>query len=139
MRLTKLNCGFSPLLYDLSPLRGMPLTYLGCIVTQVFDLSPLQGMPLTELYCSSTQVSDLSPLAGMPLTLLWCQDTWGSDLSPLAGMSLTTLVFTPKSNTTGIDVIRRMKSLNQIGVNTGDRVVPPAEFWKKYDAREFSK
>ena len=139
MRLTKLNCGFSPLLYDLSPLRGMPLTYLGCIVTQVFDLSPLQGMPLTELYCASTQISDLSPLAGVPLTLLWCYDTRVSDLSPLTGMSLKTVSFTPKNITTGIDAIRRMKSLSQIGLYGGGLLLPPADFWKRYDAGEFGK
>ena len=96
-------------LADLSPLRGMPLTFLHCHNSQVSDLSPLQGiplmnlnfsftavtdlapltdMPLTHLYFCSTQVSDLSPLKGMHIAVLECYDTPLSDLSPLKGMPL---------------------------------------------------
>jgi hypothetical protein len=79
------------LLADLSPLKGMKLTSLNCMWTQVSDLSPLEGMPLTTLTCSVTSVSDLSSLRGMPLTHLHCDHTPVSDLSPLAGMRLATL------------------------------------------------
>jgi len=78
-------------LSDLSPLKGMPLTYLDCGGTQVADLSPLKQMRLTHLYCYNMPVSDLSPLKGMPLTLLHCGATQVSDLSPLKGMPLTIL------------------------------------------------
>jgi serine/threonine protein kinase/Leucine-rich repeat (LRR) protein len=70
-------------LVDLSPLRGIPLTYLNCSATKVSDVSPLQGMPLTNLLCSGTQVADLSPLRGMSLTRLFCRGTSIFDLSPL--------------------------------------------------------
>jgi serine/threonine protein kinase len=94
-RLRFLNCdGNSPhkgTLFDLSPLKGMKLTFLSCGNTQVSDLSPLEEMPLAFLNCSGTQVSDLLPLKGMPLKFLNCSDTQVSDLSPLKGMPLTNL------------------------------------------------
>jgi hypothetical protein len=43
----------------------MKLLALDCSFTQVSSLSPLKGMPLTWLSCERTQVSDLSPLTGM--------------------------------------------------------------------------
>ncbi|MGA2622049.1 MAG: SUMF1/EgtB/PvdO family nonheme iron enzyme, partial [Thermoguttaceae bacterium] len=159
MPLTSLNCGctqvsdLSPLkgmplkglaccntpISDLSPLRGMPLEGLNCEATPISDLSPLEGMPLRSLACDGTPVSDLSPLKGMPLTeLICCGSPHLSDLSPLDGMNLTTILFTPKNVTKGLDVIRQMKSLKTIGLNSHFKV-PPDEFWKKYDAGEFSK
>ncbi|MCX6901105.1 MAG: SUMF1/EgtB/PvdO family nonheme iron enzyme [Verrucomicrobia bacterium] len=78
-------------LSDLSPLQGLPLTFLACGNTRVADLTPLKGMPLTILSVDNTPVSDLSPLAGMPLTVLWCNSTKVTDLSPLAGAPLTEL------------------------------------------------
>jgi hypothetical protein len=85
-------------LANLSPLKGMSLTYLNCTDTRVADLSPLKEMPLEALFCGRTSVSDLSPLKGMPLTVLHCDNnTQVSDLSPLHGMPLRTLFvqFTP--------------------------------------------
>jgi hypothetical protein len=85
---------------DLSPLKGMPLTYLRCINTRVYDLSPLKGMSLTGLECMVTLVSDLSPLKGMPLTKLNFSATAVSDLLPLREMPLEDLAFhrTPVSD-----------------------------------------
>jgi Leucine-rich repeat (LRR) protein len=79
-------------LADLSPLKGMALTFLSCDETQVSDLSPLKGMPLTALFCNGTSVSDLSPLVGMPLTNLNCSGSQVKDLSPLQGMRLDILM-----------------------------------------------
>ena len=70
-------------LSDLSPLQGMPLTYLNCGGTAVSDLSPLTGMPLTILAVGTTKVSDLSPLQKMPLITLRCGGTQISNVSPL--------------------------------------------------------
>jgi Leucine-rich repeat (LRR) protein len=102
------------------------------------DLLPLKGMPLTRMDCSDTLVSDLSPLKGMPLTWFSCGGTKVSDLSPLEGMNLREFYFTPTNITTGIDLIRQMKSLTTIGLSW-DLRFPPDEFWKKYDAGEFNK
>ncbi len=97
-------------------------------------------MKLTILNCYRTPVSDLSPLRGMPLTLIYCQGSKVSDLSPLQGMNLTEVGFTPKDITKGLDIIRQMKSVKSIVfASTANNKLPPAEFWKKFDAGEFGK
>jgi tRNA A-37 threonylcarbamoyl transferase component Bud32 len=78
-------------LSDLTPLRGLHLTRLGCEENPVADLSPLRGMPLTNLTAGDTRVSDLSPLRGMRLKGLTLQGTGVTDLSPLKGMPLARL------------------------------------------------
>jgi hypothetical protein len=124
-------------LKNLEPLKEMPLTYLWCDNTQVADLSPLSGMPLTTLICHVTKVADLTPLKGMPLELLNCDRTLISDLSPLAGMKLKKLSFTPKPDLKGLEAIRRMDSLVEIGT-AQDKMISSKEFWKKYDAGAFT-
>ncbi len=137
MPLTALHCSFNSV-SDLSPLQGIPLTFLDCAGTKTSELSPLKGMPLMELRCGSTRVSDLSPLKRLPLARLYCHDTQVFDLSPLTGMNLTLVSLTPKNITKGLDVIRQMKSLKTIGIDSKNQW-PPAEFWKKYDAGEFGR
>ncbi|MBI5685109.1 MAG: SUMF1/EgtB/PvdO family nonheme iron enzyme [Verrucomicrobia bacterium] len=88
--LTWLYCQGNPI-RDISPIRDMPLTVLSLGVTQVSDLSPLAGMQLAVLSINDTAVGDLSPLAGMPLTTLWCNNTKVTDLSPLRDMPLKEL------------------------------------------------
>ena len=127
---------------DLAPLKGMKLGILYCHNTPVSDLSPLAGMPLTALNCSDSQVSDLTPLKGMQLPSLWFHDTLVSDVTPLEGMPLKSLRFTPANITRGIDVLRSMTTLQDLGLihaTNGVGVYTPAEFWKKYDAGEFAK
>jgi hypothetical protein len=65
-----------------------------------------------------------------------------SDVTPLAGMPLKSLRFTPANITRGIEVLRAMTTLQDLGLKhqtTGVGVHTPAEFWKKYDADEFGK
>ena len=124
---------------DLSPLRGMPLTWLNLIhSTQVRDLGPLRGMKLTFLHIGFTQVRDLEPLRGMPLKKLLLNETHVTDLKPLETMQLDLFRLTPKNITTGMDVIRQMKSLKTID-SSETQSWPAAEFWKRYDAGEFGK
>jgi hypothetical protein len=78
-------------LSDLSPLKGMHLTWLECGFTHVSDLTPLKGMPLSRLFCQCTPVSVLSPLQGMPLEGLDVTGCNVTDLSPLQGMRLKDL------------------------------------------------
>jgi serine/threonine-protein kinase len=137
MSLKGLNC-WSTQVSDLSPLTGMPLESLSCGFTMVSDLSPLKSCPLSVLLCDETKVSDLSPLTGMPLHTLFCNDAPVSDFSRLRGMKLRSVGFTPKGVTRGLDVIREMKTIETIGVNWQGKL-PPAQFWKKYDAGEFGK
>ena len=124
---------------DLSPLKGMPIKDLVINFCPVQDLSPLTGMPLKIFVCCETPVTDLSPLAGMPLKTLQFPFTNVVDVTPLQGMELENLLFTPEKITKGLDRIRRMNSLQLIGTDWNSKELPPAEFWKKYDAGEFGK
>ena len=124
-------------LTNLEPLKGMPLTSLAFDNTQVADLSPLSGMPLTSLVCHVTKVADLSPLKGMPLEELYCDQTLITDLSPLAGMKLKKLSFTPNPELKGLQAIRQMNSLVEIGT-AYDKMIPSNKFWKQYDEGAFS-
>jgi Leucine-rich repeat (LRR) protein len=126
---------------DLTPLKGIKLRMLYCHNTPVSDLTPLSGMPLTTLNCSETPVSDLTPLKGMQLTDFWFHDTPVSDLTPLAGMPLKSIRFTPANIARGIEVVRGMATLEDLGLKhqtSGSGVYTPAEFWKKYDAGGFA-
>ncbi|GIX03036.1 MAG: hypothetical protein KatS3mg113_0042 [Planctomycetaceae bacterium] len=80
-----------PGIHDLTPLQGLPLTFLALTGCPVRDLSPLRGMPLEELALEQTEVSDLSPLTGMALHTLWLNRSPVSDLGPLRGMPLGSL------------------------------------------------
>ena len=87
-----LNCGGnSGLDGDLSPLRGMRLTFLSCWGCNVTDLSPLRGIPLTALFCASNRIADLEPLKGLPLSTLHCSGNRIASLEPLHGMKLNAL------------------------------------------------
>lgn len=132
------NCG--PV-RDLTPLAGMKLTALslyGC--TQVKDFSVLKVMPLTYLSLSnSVQFRDLNLLTGMKLKALEIRGLKDiKDLSPLAGMQLTILEFDPQNIQAGMDVLRRMRSLETI-VTTGSLRFEPNEFFRRYDNGEFRK
>ena len=124
-------------LTNLAPLKGMPLTTFSCDNSQVADLSPLSGMPLKTLACQVTRVADLTPLATMPLEELYCDRTLITDLSPLAGLKLKKLTFTPKPGLKGLEAVRQMDSLVEIGTGQ-DKLIPSNEFWKKYDAGAFN-
>ncbi|MCX6907239.1 MAG: SUMF1/EgtB/PvdO family nonheme iron enzyme, partial [Verrucomicrobia bacterium] len=121
MPLTWFYCQNNPI-SDLSPLRDMLLMVLSLGITQVSDLSPLAGMKLTVLSINDTAVSDLSPLAGMPLTVLWCNNTKVTDLSPLTDMPLKELRcdFVAARDAA---VLRGIKTLSKIND------VAAAEFW----------
>ncbi|MBM4030752.1 MAG: hypothetical protein FJ291_03100 [Planctomycetes bacterium] len=137
MPLRSLNCG-STRVSDLDPLRGMTLTTLDCSGTSVSDLSPLRGIPLTCLECEGAPLKDLLPLKGMPLTTLHCATPGVADLCPLDGMKLETLSFSPNRITKGLDLIRAMKTLRRIG-RQRHYLHGADDFWKRYDAGEFSK
>jgi len=135
MPLQELDVHVNPV-SDLSPLKGMRLTKLHIYATGVGGLSPLKGMPLEELLCERTQVQDLAPLRGMPLKSISINGTGVGDLTPLEGMSLGKLLFTPSRIKKGMELIRSMKSLNEIGI-AWNMFWPADEFWQKYDAGEF--
>jgi len=138
MPLTRLDLtDHSSLRGDLSALKGMKLVELilnNC--SGLTSLKGIEGMPLTKLQCVDTSFSDLRRLKGMQLTLLYINRTKVTDLSPLQGMELETICFTPKGVTKGIQIVRGMASVQQIGIKVDD-LMPPEEFWRKYDAGDF--
>ena len=125
---------------DLQPLTGMPLRHLNISFSAVSDLSPLAGMPLNYLNIGGTRVTDLSPLAEAPLKKLYLtqrgnRTTPVSNLTPLNDLSLTDFRFDPWRITEGIDIIRKMSTITQIGMQYNG-MVPPEEFWEKYDSSD---
>ena len=140
---------------DLQPLAGMKLRKLNLMNTPVSNIEIVKTFPLNTLWIPGTQVTDLSPLAALKLESLDIQDTPVkdalvlrgmdslrrlniagseiSDLRPLAGLQLQRLVFTPERITQGLDIVRAMTSLTELGTRFETRM-PPAEFWKRMDA-----
>ena len=74
MRLSRLTLDNTKVA-DLSPLRGMPLKYLGVNGTAVSDLTPLEGAPLSRFGCAGSPVLDYSVLTTIPIQRLYC-DLW---------------------------------------------------------------
>lgn len=130
---------------DLGPLAGMrQLRSLWLNDSPVSDISPLQTVPLVSLTLAGTKVSDLSPLKGLPLKRLHVARSEVADLAPLEWLQLERFVFTPGNIEAGIEHVRNMRSLRQIGTSFGEEsegrkgdVMPPGEFWELYDAGKF--
>jgi hypothetical protein len=155
MRLEKLYLNNTPV-SDLGPLRGMPLKELMLVGTKVKDLKPLQGSPLQMLWLNNTQVFDISPLAGCPIRSLTLErtkvvdlkplskmaslkrlhigETPVSDISPLKTLQLERLIFTPENIRKGLDVVRNMKTLTEIGTTLETRM-PPEQFWSRHESK----
>lgn len=145
---------------DLSPLAGMRLKELNLVGTPVESIEPLKTSTVGTLWLQKTAVSDLSPLAGRPIESLDIQETpvrdlsvvatlrslkrlnvAGSDvtdLTPLAALQLERLIFTPSRIQRGIDVVRKMRGLNELGTDFDNRM-SPAEFWRRYDLGAFGE
>lgn len=146
---------------NLGPLRGAPLQNLNLLGTRVKDLSPLAECPLEMLWLTGCPVADIEPLRRAPLVSLTLQDTRVADLSPLANQTLqrlhiggsevtdltplatlrlTRLIFTPGKIKTGLDAVRKMTSLQELGTrfdDSADDKVPPAAFWELFDKGEW--
>lgn len=78
-------------LVDLSPLRELPVSFLGFRESKVSDLRPLAGMSVKSLCIASSTLKDLSPLRGTTITSLYLDCEQLADLSPLRDTRLTTL------------------------------------------------
>jgi internalin A len=156
MHLEELYANGAPV-RDLTPLAGMPLRMLNLYGTGVSDLAPLAGAPLKSLWLNGTGVRDVSPLARCPLVSLTLERTPVADLSPLAvcklerlhvGMSAVTdltplaamplqrLIFTPQKISRGLDAVRNMASIRELGTTLEGRM-PPEAFWPLYDQGRF--
>lgn len=156
MKIEKLYLNNTPV-NDPGPLAGMPLKELMLVGTKVKDLKALRGAPLQSLWLNGTPVSDLSPLAGCPLVSLTLEGTKVADLKPLSKMTilkrlhigqtpvsdltplrhlkLERLVFTPGNIKKGLDDVRNMKTLTEIGT-TLEMLMPANDFWSRLDQRK---
>jgi serine/threonine protein kinase len=109
----------------LAGLRLQQLSIQNCPKLQ--DLSGLKGLPLRMLNIASSTIKDLTPLAGLPLEHLQLERCLElHDLTPLAGMPLVQITLPPEV-TMGLDVLRKMPSLQTIDGR------PAAQFWKQRD------
>jgi internalin A len=145
---------------DISPLAGMPLTELMLVETHVKDLRPLRGMPIQQLWLNDTKVQDISPLGECPMVSLTLEGTAVSDLRPLAeistlerlhiagtkvkdltplkGLKLQRLIFTPNNIKAGLDIVRGMKTITELGTTLDNRM-PPKKFWQQLDQGQKSR
>ncbi len=124
---------------DLSPLAECPIKMLWLTGCPVQDISPLRRVPLVSLTLQDTRVSDLSPLKGHSLQRLHIGGTEVTDLTPLESLRLTRLIFTPGKIKTGLDAVRKMTTLQELGTrfeDGADDKMPPATFWELYDKGE---
>jgi len=155
MKLIKLYLNNSAV-HDLTPLAGMPLNELMLVGTKVEDLGPLHGAPLQFLWVNETHINDISPLTGCPLVSLTLHrtkvadltplsnmvslkrlhigETAVSDLTPLKGLALERLILDPENINHGLEIIRNMSTLTELGVTLETRM-PPAEFWAMVDQK----
>jgi tetratricopeptide (TPR) repeat protein len=121
-------------LRDLRDLADLSCTDLDLTQCPIADLAPLRGKRLKSLNLSGCRaVKDLTPLAGMPLETLSLAEVAAADFSPLAGMPLRSLIFQPQRDSKGLEVIRRMQTLERIGTKWPSTETAAA-FWKKFDA-----
>jgi hypothetical protein len=95
---------------DLSPLRGMKeLEHLNIgAAPSLTDLKPLQGLKVSSLTVYATRVENLSPLKGMPLKYLNIGHSRVKDLSPLTGMELETFIYDGGTPVKDIAVLKDM-------------------------------
>ena len=118
----------------LAGLAGMPLERLSLNRTQIKDLSPLKSMRLTMLQLDRVPVSDLRPLLSMPLTWLVLSGTEVRDVSVLKDLPLERLVLPKRTGVKGVETLKDIRSLREIGYDADDRGQAPAAFWKTFEA-----
>lgn len=119
---------------DLSPLAGMPMTGLWLNDTDVEDITILGTLPLESVTLRGTRVQDLTPFANASrLQRIHIAETRVEDLTPLADLKLTRLLFTPSRIKKGLDLVRLMPSLKEMG-DSFDSRMHPVQFWEKYEA-----
>jgi len=105
--------------------------------TEISDLSPIANNSYVSLDLQGTKVTDLAPLANMrSLQRLNISETEITDLTPLKDLALMRLIFNPKKITTGLEVIREMRSIRELDTTFDGIAKPksPAQFWEEFDA-----
>ena len=158
-KLVELRLNNSPVL-SLKGLEGQPLENLYAVGTRITEVSSLRSSNLRQLWLSESPVSDVSGLSGLPLISLTLHrtlvedvlfvrqlpvlqrlhigETLVEDLTPLAGVNLTRLVFTPSRIKRGMNVVRSLYGLREIGTvfdDGGRDLTSPEAFWSKYSSK----
>ena len=154
-KLVELRLNNSPI-QSLKGLEGQPLENLYAVGTGITEVSALRSSNLRQLWLSESPVSDVSGLSGLPLVSLTLHrtlvedvlfvrqlpvlqrlhigETLVEDLTPLAGVNLTRLVFTPSRIKRGMNVVRSLYGLREIGTvfdDSGRDLTSPEQFWKR--------
>lgn len=126
---------FKGQLYDITPLKGMPLHTFICKDNHVVDLSPLAGSKLTELTISSPDIADLSPLRGSAITKLSVYNSpFLTDLTPLEDLKIVYLIV-GYTGVTDLTPLKRMplKTLGITALEVADlqpiRHLPLESLW----------
>jgi Leucine-rich repeat (LRR) protein len=121
---------------NISALASTNLRQLWLTESPVTDLSPLEGLPLVSLTAHRTLVEDLSFVRKLPLLQrLHIGETLIEDLTPLGGLNLTRLVFSPGRIERGMEVVRSLSNLGEIGTKFDDQgkdLMPPDAFWAQF-------
>jgi serine/threonine protein kinase/Leucine-rich repeat (LRR) protein len=115
---------------NLTPLRGMPLSYLNLTGQPVSDLSALRFMPdLRRLVLENLPVSDLSltPLKGLKVEEMAIKGTKFSDMEAIKTLPLWKLAMDDRPGRE--ELYRSMKGLKEINHK------PAEEFWKEVEAK----
>ena len=158
-KLVELRLNNSPV-QSLKGLEGQPLENLYAVGTRITEVSSLRSSNLRQLWLSESPVSDVSGLSGLPLISLTLHrtlvedvlfvrqlpvlqrlhigETLIEDLTPLAGVNLTRLVFTPSRIKRGMNVVRSLYGLREIGTvfdDSGRDITSPEAFWSKYSSK----
>ena len=155
-RLVELRLNNSPV-SSLQGLEGQPLENLYAVGTRITEVSALNASNLNQLWLSESPVSDVSGLKGLPLVSLTLYRTFVSDLSfvrklpvlqrlhigdtliedltPLDGLNLTRLVFSPDRIKKGLNIVRNLHGLREIGTAFDDQrrdLTSPELFWQNF-------
>ena len=158
-KLVELRLNNSPV-QSLKGLEGQPLENLYAVGTRITEVSSLRSSNLRQLWLSESPVSDVSGLSGLPLISLTLHrtlvedvlfvrqlpvlqrlhigETLIEDLTPLAGVNLTRLAFTPSRIKRGMNVVRSLYGLREIGTvfdDSGRNITSPEAFWSKYSSK----
>jgi eukaryotic-like serine/threonine-protein kinase len=103
-------------LYDISILKGAPISELNIASCRVADLAPLRDLPLEILNTPNNPITDLSPLRGKQIKTLYLTSTMVSDLSPLTSLPLENLYLGACEKVTNLAALTQISTLESLVV-----------------------
>ena len=124
----------------LDALNGLQLRSLTIREGTMTNLRVLSSMTmLNTLELINCKIDNLDQLRNHPgLRKVNLSGTVVVDLRPLATLKLEELQFSPTQHTLGINELRKVPSLQRIGIggNQRNRLKPAKEFWQFFDAQQ---